>query len=86
MNRRWVIQRRKFTCEFELEAVKLDQGPSPQLSYAQVARPGRCIRRSSATWVKSFADDPQHAFPGRRQMKPKQLEIAHLKHEMTKRS
>jgi transposase-like protein len=30
-------------------------------------------------WVKAFADDPQHAFPGQGQMKPKQLEIARLK-------
>jgi transposase-like protein len=27
-------------------------------------------------WVKKFADDPQHAFPGHCQMKPEQLEIA----------
>jgi hypothetical protein len=26
-------------------------------------------------WVKKFADDPQHAFPGHGQMKPEQLEI-----------
>ena len=32
-------------------------------------------------WVKAFADDPQHAFPGRGQMKPEQLEIARLKRE-----
>jgi transposase-like protein len=30
-------------------------------------------------WVKAFADDPQHAFPGQGQMKPEQLEIARLK-------
>ena len=30
-------------------------------------------------WVKQLADDPQHAFPGRGQMKPEQLEIAQLK-------
>jgi transposase-like protein len=27
-------------------------------------------------WVKKFADDPEHAFPGHGQMKPEQLEIA----------
>ena len=31
------------------------------------------------SWVKAFADDPQHAFPGQGQMKPEQLEIAQLK-------
>src|SRR5256885_16000614 len=35
-------------------------------------------------WVKKFADDPQHAFPGHGQMKPEQLEIARLRREVTK--
>jgi hypothetical protein len=35
-------------------------------------------------WVKKFADDPEHAFPGHGQMKPEQLEIARLKREVTK--
>jgi transposase len=35
-------------------------------------------------WVKKFSDDPQHAFPGNGQMKPKQLEIARLKREVAK--
>ena len=35
-------------------------------------------------WVKKFADDPDHAFPGHGQMKPEQLEIARLKREVTK--
>src|SRR5438093_12467156 len=35
-------------------------------------------------WVKAFADDPQHAFPGNGQMKPEQLEIARLKREVAK--
>jgi transposase-like protein len=35
-------------------------------------------------WVKSFGDDPQHAFPGQGQMKPEQLEIAQLKREVIK--
>ena len=35
-------------------------------------------------WVKEFADDPQHAFPGHGQMKPEQAEIARLKREVTK--
>src|SRR4030088_3394946 len=35
-------------------------------------------------WVKQFADDPQHAFPGQGQMKPEQLEIARLKREVAK--
>jgi transposase len=35
-------------------------------------------------WVKAFAEDPQHAFPGQGQMKPEQLEIARLRREVTK--
>jgi len=35
-------------------------------------------------WVKKFADDPQHAFPSPKQMKPEQLEIARLKREVIK--
>jgi len=35
-------------------------------------------------WVKEFADDPRHAFPGHGQMKPEQLEIARLKREVAK--
>ena len=35
-------------------------------------------------WVKKFAEDPQHAFPGNGQMKPEQLEIARLRREVLK--
>ena len=35
-------------------------------------------------WVKKFADDPQHTFPGHVQMKPEQLKIARLKREVAK--
>jgi transposase len=31
--------------------------------------------------MKEFATDPQHAFPGLGQMKPKQLEIERLRRE-----
>jgi transposase len=39
---------------------------------------------ASRDWVKKFAEDPQHAFPGHGQMKPEQLEIARLKREVVK--
>ena len=41
-----------------------------------------CIQTQLRKWVKEFADDPQHAFPGQGQMKPEQLEIARLKREV----
>ena len=43
-----------------------------------------CIPSQLRNWVKSFADDPQHAFPGHGQMKPEQLEIVRLKREVQK--
>ena len=36
------------------------------------------------SWVKAFAGDPQHSFPGHGQLKPEQAEIARLKREVTK--
>jgi transposase len=35
-------------------------------------------------WVKEFAGDPQHSFPGRGRMKPEQAEIVRLEREVTK--
>ena len=76
------MERRKFTREFKLEAVRLirDRG----VSYAQASQDLGVHVRSCADWVKKFAEDPQHAFPGHGQMKPEQLEIARLKREVIK--
>ena len=75
------MERWKFTREFKLEAVRLikDRG----VSYARLGRPGRASDQLRH-WVKAFADDPQHAFPGVGQMKPEQLEITRLKREVIK--
>ena len=35
-------------------------------------------------WVREFASDPQHAFPGHGQMKPEQQEIDRLRKEVAK--
>ena len=76
------MERRKFTREFKLEAVRLirDRG----VSYAQAALDLGVHQSVLRNWVKAFADDPQHAFPGQGQMKPEQLEIAQLRREVTK--
>ena len=76
------MERRKFTREFKLEAVRLirDRG----VSYTQAARDLSVHQSELRNWVKAFADDPQHAFPGQGQMKPEQLEIARLKREVIK--
>src|SRR5208282_102757 len=71
------MERRKFTREFKLEAVRLirDRG----VSYTRAARDLGVHQSQLRSWVKALADDPQHAFPGQGQMKPEQLGIAQLK-------
>ena len=76
------MERRRFTREFKLEAVRLirDRG----VSYAQASEDLKVHPTQLRNWVKALADDPQHAFPGPGQMKPEQLEIAQLKREVLK--
>ena len=76
------MERRKFTREFKLEAVRLikDRG----VSYVQAAQDLGVHVSQLRDWVKKLADDPQHAFPGHGQMKPEQLEIARLKRDEAK--
>jgi len=76
------MERRQFTREFKLEAVRLikDRG----VSYVQASQDLGVHTSQLRDWVKKFADDPQHAFPGQGQMKPEQLEIARLKREVLK--
>ena len=76
------MERRKFTREFKLEAVRLIKERG--VSYAQASQDLGVHTSQLRDWVKKFADDPQHAFPGQGQMKPEQLEIARLKREVTK--
>jgi transposase-like protein len=73
------MERRKFTREFKLEAVRLikDRG----VSYAQASQDLNVHPSQLRDWVKKFSEDPQHAVPGNGQMKPEQLEIAQLKRE-----
>jgi transposase-like protein len=70
------MERRKFTREFKLEAVRLIKQRG--VSYAQASQDLSVHRSQLRSWVKALADDPQHAFPGQGQMKPEQLEIAQL--------
>jgi len=76
------MERRKFTREFKLEAVRLirDRGVSVAQASRDLGVHGTVLR----AWVKAFADDPAQAFPGHGQMKPEQGEIARLKREVTK--
>jgi transposase len=76
------MQRRKFSREFKLEAVKLvkDQG----VAVAQAARDLDLHENVLRKWVRETRADPQHAFPGHGQMKPEQQEIDRLRKEVVK--
>jgi transposase-like protein len=64
------MERWKFTREFKLEAVRLIKYRG--VSYVQASRDLGVHPSQLRDWVKKFADDPQHAFPGHGQMKPEQ--------------
>jgi transposase-like protein len=74
------MERRKFTREFKLEAVRLIKERG--VSYTQASQDLSVHQSQLRGWVKALADDPRHAFPGPGQMKPEQLEIAQLKREV----
>jgi transposase len=76
------MERRKFTREFKLEAVRLIKERG--VTVAQAARDLGVHGTVLRSWVKAFADDPAQAFPGHGQMKPEQAEIARLQREVTK--
>ncbi len=76
------MERRKFTREFKLEAVKLvrERGVAVAQAARELGVHGTVLRR----WVQECAADSQQAFPGQGQMKPDQLEIERLRREVTK--
>ena len=76
------MERRKFTREFKLEAIRLIKERG--VSYAQASQDLGVHTSQLRDWVKKFVDDPEQAFPGHGQMKPEQLEIARLKREVAK--
>lgn len=67
------MQRRKFIREFKLEVVRLIRERG--VTIAQAARDLDIHENLLRSWVKAFAADPGHSFPGHGQMKPEQLEI-----------
>ena len=76
------MERRQFTREFKLEAVRLIKQRG--VSYAKASQDLGVHPTQLRNWVKQLVDDPQHAFPGQGQMKPEQLEIAQLKREVAR--
>jgi transposase len=76
------MQRRKFSREYKLEAVKLVRERG--VGVAQAARDLDVHENVLRKWIKEFGADPAQAFPGHGQMKPEQLEIDRLRKEVAK--
>ena len=76
------MQRRKFSREFKLEAVRLVRERG--VTVAQAARDLDVHENVLRKWVRDFDADPRQAFPGPGQMKPEQLEIDRLRKEVAK--
>ena len=76
------MQRRKFSREFKLEAVRLVRERG--VTAAQAARDLDVHENVLRKWVREFDADPRQAFPGPGQRKPEQLEIDRLRKEVAK--
>ena len=76
------MQRRKFSREFKLEAVKLvrDRG----VAVTQAARDLDLHENVLRKWVREAEADPRSAFPGNGQMKPENQEIERLRRELAR--
>jgi transposase-like protein len=74
------MERRRYTREFKLEAVRLIRERG--VSYGRASEDLKVHPTQLRNWVKAYAEDPQQAFPGVGQMKPEQLEISRLKREV----
>lgn len=76
------MERRKFSREFKIEAVRLVRERG--VSVAQASRDLDLHENMLRRWVKEMAGDPAQAFPGNGQLKPEQLEIDRLRREVAK--
>ena len=76
------MQRRTFSREFKVEAVRLVRERG--VSAAQAARDLDVHENVLGKWVKQLAAASADAFPGHGQMKPEQLEIDRLRREVAK--
>ncbi|WP_416408117.1 IS3 family transposase [Agrobacterium rosae] len=76
------MQRRMFSREYKLEAVKLVRERG--VTIAQAARDLDVHENVLRKWVREYSDDPSQSFPGKGQMKPEQLEIERLRREVAK--
>jgi transposase len=76
------MERRKFSREYKLEAVKLIRERG--VSVAQASRDLGVVESVLRRWLREAGTDPQQAFPGNGQVKPEQQEIIQLRREVAK--
>jgi transposase len=76
------MERRKFSREFKLEAVKLvrDRGVTSAQASRDLGVHANVLRK----WVRELETVPLQAFPGQGQMRPEQLEIDRLRKEVAR--
>jgi transposase len=72
--------RRKYTREYKLEAIDLIRERG--VGIKQASQDLGVHENTLRAWLKEFAADPEHSFPGHGQMKPEAAEIARLKREV----
>ena len=75
-----IRRRRTYDKEFKLEAVRLvlEEGHSAH-SVEQRLGTGKSVVYG---WVREFTDDPEHAFPGKGNLKSPDKELYELKREL----
>lgn len=76
------MQRRTYSREYKLEAVKLIRERG--VSVAQASRDLGVHENVLRKWMHAVKSDAQHAFPEHGQMKPKQLEIKQLRRKIAR--
>jgi transposase len=76
------MERRRYTREYKLEAVKLVL--ERDVSVSQAARELGLVRTVLDGWVRAARQDKEHAFPGHGQLKPEDAEISRLRREILK--
>ena len=74
-------ERRSYTQEFKLEAVRLVR---TGISKARVARDLGLHLNVVREWVRQFDKDPDNPFPGQGKKRPEEAEIFRLKRELMK--
>ena len=75
-----MVQRRKFSKEFKLEAVNLIVARG--VSLAQVSRDLDVGENVLGRWVQEFKQSEQQAFPGHGVQKPDDAELTRLRREV----